>query len=248
MARGGSRVCSGAGFRAGREQFLQNIKGQTTGGGIKVFSPNEMVNYASVHDDHCLWDKLLLSTPGVPENLRANMDKLAVGIVLTAQGVPFLHAGDEFLRSKNLEKNSYNSNDPRVNPLDWSLKSTNKEVFEFYRGMIALRKAHPAFRMHDQADVNRHLKFIVDAPDKAVAYLLKDHANGDRWPQILLVYNGNRQAREVAVPGTWTIVANDRKAGMEALGLATNTIQIEACSLVVAHTENRFGPARIERK
>ncbi len=237
----------GAGFRAGREQFLQNIKGQATGGGIKVFSPNETVNYVSAHDDHCLWDKLLLSTPGVPEDLRANMDKLAVGIVLTAQGVPFLHAGDEFLRSKNLEKNSYNSNDPRVNPLDWSLKSTHKEVFEFYRGMIALRKAHPAFRMNDQRDVNRSLKFIVDAPDKVVAYLLQNHANGDRWPQILVVYNGNRQARELKVPGRWTIVADDRKAGVEALASATNSIQVQACSLVVAHTGENIGVARGHR-
>jgi pullulanase len=85
----------------GMERFRLNIKGQSTGrdtSGIEVFSPNETINYASTHDDLCLWDKLQLSAPDVPENLRINMDKLAAGIVLTAQGTPFIHAGDEFLR------------------------------------------------------------------------------------------------------------------------------------------------------
>ena len=227
----------GAGPPAGLAQFQLNLKGQSTGEGIAVVSPNETVNYASAHDDHCLWDKLLLSTPGVPEPLRIQMDKLAAGIVLTAQGVPFLHAGDEFLRSKQLEKNSFKSNDPRVNPIDWSLKSTHQDVFEFYRGMITLRKAHPAFRMADKAAVDRSLGFVPDAPTNVVAYVLGDHANGDSWEKILVIYNGNRQRREVTVPGHWLIVANDKRAGTETLAAATDQIRVDACSLIIAHTE-----------
>jgi len=206
-----------------------------------VVSPNETINYASAHDDHCLWDKLLLSTPEISESLRINMDKLAAGILLTSQGVPFLHAGDEFLRSKNHVRNSYNSNDPRVNPIDWSLKSKHKDVFDFYRGMIHLRKAHPAFRMTEKAAVDRTLEFLRDVPDKIVAYVLRNNANGDSWKNILVVFNGNREARELAVPGNWTIVANDKKAGTEALASTTNTIHVEACSLVVAHSEGPIG-------
>ena len=225
----------GAEPRSGLEHFLLNIKGQNTDGRIEVVSPNETINYVSSHDDHCLWDKLLLSAPDVPEPLRINMDKLAVGIVLTAQGVPFLHAGDEFLRSKNRVKNSYNSNDPKVNPIDWNLKSKHREVFDFYRGMISLRKTHPAFRMTDRAVVDRSLRFLPDMPDKVVAYVLGDNANGDAWKNILVVYNGNRQARDITVPGNWVLVANDRKAGTEPLESASDRIHVEACSLVVAH-------------
>jgi pullulanase len=227
----------GAGPKGGLEQFLLNIKGQSTDGGIEVVSPNETINYASAHDDHCLWDKLRLSTPDVADDLRTRMDRLAAGIVLTAQGVPFLHAGDEFLRSKNLEKNSYNSNDPRVNPIDWGLKAKNKDVCAYYKGLIALRRVHPAFRMADKAAVDRHLEFIRDVPKQVVAYLLRDHANGDPWQKILVVYNGSRQAQDLTIPGNWIIVANDKRAGVESLGLARDRIRVEACSMLVAHAE-----------
>jgi pullulanase len=228
----------------GMERFRLNIKGQSTGKNsesIEVFSPNEVVNYASAHDDHCLWDKLLLSAASVSDSLRINMDKLAAGIVLTSQGVPFLYGGDEFLRSKNRVKNSFNSNDPRVNPIDWSLKSKNKGVFDFYKGMIALRKAHPAFRITDKVAVDRSLEFMREVPSNVVAYILRNNANGDRWKNILVVYNGNADAQELTAPGNWVIVANDRKAGTEPLGSMRDKIHVEACSLVVAHTEENEG-------
>lgn len=217
------------------ERFILNLKGQSTAGGIEVVSPNETINYISAHDDHCLWDKLQLSTPDAPEALRIRMDKLAAGILLTAQGVPFIHAGDEFLRSKNGVKNSYNSNDPRVNPIDWSLKSAHKDVFEYYRGLISLRKAHPAFRMSEKAAVDGAMEIIPNTPGNLVAYFLGEHANGDPWRKILVVYNGSRQAQKLAVAGRWVIVANDEKAGTDPLGSAEGAIQVEACSLVVAH-------------
>ena len=228
----------GAGPPGGLERFLLTIKGQSTDGEIPVASPNETINYDSAHDDHCLWDKLLLSAPDVPDQLRVNMDKLAAGIVLTAQGVPFLHAGDEFLRSKNRMKNSYNSIDPRVNPIDWNLKSKNQEVFEFYRGLISLRKGHPAFRMAQKALVDQNLVLMGNMPNNVVAYTLRNHANSDTWHNILVVYNGNRQAQDLTIPGNWIIVANDKRAGTEPLGSARNQIRVEACSLVVAHTED----------
>ena len=228
----------------GLERFKLNIMGQSTGRdpakNIAVASPNESINYASVHDDPCLWDKLQLSAPDVPENLRINMDKLAAGIVLTSQGVPFIHAGDEFLRSKNLVSNSYNDNDPRVNPINWNLKTQHPEVFDFYRGLIALRKAHPAFRMTDKAAVAAALDFATNMPENLVAYVIRDHANGDSWKNILVIYNGSAQSREVAVKGDWSIVANDRQAGVEQLQTVKDKIQVEPFSLVVAHTDGAY--------
>jgi len=231
----------GAGARfGGAERFELQIKGQSTGKdakSIEVFSPNETVNYDSAHDDLCLWDKLVLSTPDAPDTLRASMDKLAAGILLTAQGVPFIHAGDEFLRSKNLDSNSYNNNAPNVNPIDWTLKAKHRDVFDFYKGMIALRKAHPAFRMSDRAMVNRSIQFLPNLPKNVVAYFTKHHANGDSWGNILVIYNGNRETREVEIAGAWTIVANDKQAGTEPLATASGKIAVEPCSLVVAHNE-----------
>jgi pullulanase len=223
----------------GTGRFLLNIKGQSTGKGrenIDVYSPNETINYASAHDDHCLWDKLRLSAPAASTQDLINMDKLAAGIVLTVQGVPFLHAGDEFLRSKKLVKNSYNNNDSQVNPLDWDLKSSHSDVFNFYKGMISLRKAHPAFRMADRVVVDRSFEFAKDLPPNLVAYLLRNNANGDSWKNILVAYNGSAEARDLNAKGKWAIVASAQKAGTEPLQPASDKIHIEPFSLVVAHT------------
>ncbi len=227
----------------GMERFQLNIKGQSTGrgtDGIEVFSPNETINYDSVHDDLCLWDKLQASAGNLPENLRINMDKLAAGIVLTSQGVPFIHAGDEFLRSKNGVSNSYNDNDPRVNPINWNLKAEHKEVFNYYRGLITLRKAHPAFRMTEKTAVDQAFDFAKSVPDNLVAYVIKNNANGDIWKNILVIYNGSDQGRDITVAGNWIVVANDEQAGTEKLQTAKNKIHVEPFSLVIAHTDGPY--------
>jgi pullulanase len=227
----------------GMERFRLNLKGQSTGrgaDGIEVASPNETINYASAHDDLCLWDKIQVSTANVPENLRINMAKLAAGIVLTAQGVPFIHAGDEFLRSKNRVSNSYNDNDPQVNPINWRLKAQHQEVFHYYRGLIALRKAHLAFRMCEKAAVDQALDFATHVPNNLVAYVIRDNANGDSWQNILVIYNGSEQRRELSVKGHWSIVANDQRAGVEELQTAHDEIHVEPFSLLIAHAEGAY--------
>jgi len=234
----------GAGPQSGgRERFQLNIKGQSTGAGskdIEVYSPNETINYVSAHDDLCLWDKLKVSAPAVPENLRINMDKLATGIVLTAQGVPFIQAGDEFLRSKNLVSNSYDNTDPHVNPIDWSLKAKHRDVFTFYQGMILLRKIHPAFRLTEKAAVDQALDFATNAPDNVVEYVIRNHANGDRWKNILVIYNGSGQSQNLTVSGEWTIVADNQRAGIEKLRTTKDRIHVEPFSLVIAHTDGAY--------
>jgi pullulanase len=227
----------------GMPRFWLNLKGQSTGRdqfSIPVASPNETINYDSVHDDLCLWDRLQLTARDVPENSRIRMDQLAAGILLTAQGVPFIHAGDEFLRSKKRVGNSFNNNDPDVNPIQWSLKATHANVFDFYRGLIALRNAHPAFRMARREQVDAALEFKADVPGNLVIYVIRDHANGDAWRNILVVYNGSGQAHDLTIPGQWTIVANDQHAGVEALQSAKDRIHVEAYSLVIAHTDGYF--------
>jgi pullulanase len=224
----------------GMDRFHLNLKGQSTGRdeeSIAVFSPNETINYDSAHDDLCLWDKLQVSATNSTEAQRISMDKLAAGILLTAQGVPFLHAGDEFLRSKNLNSNSYNDNDPRVNPIDWSLKTKHREVFDYYRGLIALRRAHPAFRMTEKSQVDEALEFAPVTPANVVEFVLKNHANGDGWKTILVIYNGNPEPKDLTVTGDWAIVANDQTAGTETLQTAANKIRVAPLALVVAHTD-----------
>ncbi|MBI4803570.1 MAG: type I pullulanase [Elusimicrobia bacterium] len=166
-------------------------------------SPLEAINYVSCHDNHTLWDRLTLSAAGQPPENRVKMDKLAQAVVFTSQGIPFLHSGEEFLRSKKGEENSYNLPD-EINKIDWTLKKENKGVFAFYRDLIALRKAHPAFRMRTSREVRDNLKFYeelglpVNAP--GIAYALNAAASGDSWTRIAVLINPAGTAQKFALP------------------------------------------------
>ena len=178
--------------------------------------PWQCINYASCHDNYTLYDKLKLSCPDAPEKELNRMSMLAGALVLTSQGVPFLHAGVEMSRSKQGDFNSYRSPDS-VNQIDWSQKSRYKEVFKYYQQLIRLRKEHPAFRMINAEQIRKHLKFSSDYQTGVISYQLVDHANGDIWKTILLVFNGNRNSVKFTIPQTqkWRVVANDGQINLE---------------------------------
>jgi pullulanase len=172
-------------------------------------NPGEVINYVSCHDNHTLFDKLKVSRPDASEEDIEKMDKLATTIVLTSQGVPFLHAGAEMKRSKGGEENTYKKPDS-VNRIDWELKNRNRRMVAYYRELIALRKTHPAFRMQTNEMIRKNLVFLpVDDP-QLVAYQLKEHANNDLWKQILVIFNGASHEGRVALPpGTWKAALRD---------------------------------------
>ncbi len=177
--------------------------------------PDHCVNYAECHDNHTLWDRLLNSNPNAPESDRIKMDKLAIATILTSQGIPFIHAGMEFLRTKNGEENSFDKPD-EINEIDWSRKAKYIKVFNFYKNLIAMRKAHPAFRMTNTADIQKHLQFIeplsfdskvfVKTPN-VIMYSLDGKAVGDKWHRILVILNGNTEGGRFKIPaGKWRII------------------------------------------
>jgi len=171
--------------------------------------PFKTINYCSCHDNHTLWDKLNFTNPEDSEADHIKMDKLANTIVLTAQGVPFIHAAEDFLRTKQGVENSFNSPDS-INQIDWERKSMYREVFDYYQGLIKLRKAHPAFRMTNAEDILKNLEFIETGIPNVVAFILKNNANGDKWKQILVIYNAGKKDEIVKFPfAKWTIVLNE---------------------------------------
>lgn len=181
-------------------------------------SPEMIVNYVSCHDDLCLTDKLAKSMTDADKETRKRAALLAQTIVFTSQGTPFMFAGEEIFRDKKGVHNSYKSPDT-VNAIDWSLKAENKDQFDYYKGLMALRKAHPAFRMTSAEDIARHLVFDKIDNTKTpgvISYSLKDNANGDSWKEIKVILNGSTEAQEVNVPkGKWMIVARDGKIDPE---------------------------------
>ena len=193
--------------------------------------PTQMMAYVSCHDDMCLTDRLRASIPTLSGNSTASgssslpsgslysdaaavsealirLDLLAQTAIMTSQGVPFMLAGEELLRTKQGVHNSFESPDS-INQIDWQNKERYPQVFKYYKDLIALRHHHPAFRLGDAHLVRKHLVFL-DAPQGVVAYLLKDYAGRDDWRNIVVILNANSTEATVAIPkGMYTVVCKD---------------------------------------
>lgn len=183
-------------------------------------NPTEQISYVSCHDDMCLVDRLKASIPSltdknIPEKERTaeliRIDQLAQTAVFTSQGVPFILCGEEMLRDKKGVHNSYNSPDS-INHLDWNNLQRYPQLFTYYKNLILLRKNHPAFRLATGDKVRQHLEFLPAVNSKdvkqdcLVGFLLKDLQGIDAWKTIVVIYNFNKEAKEMAIPeGNYTI-------------------------------------------
>lgn len=164
-------------------------------------APGNIVSYAECHDNHTLWDKLAISATDATAVERKEMHKLALSIVLTSQGISFLHAGTEFLRSKKGVENSYNAPDS-INEIDWFLKTKNKDVFTYVQQLIKMRKAHPAFRMQTTEQIQKNLTFIsVEDSQNIVGYQLNGAAVYDNWKNIQVWFNGSNKEKIIPIKG-----------------------------------------------
>ena len=184
-----------------------------------ALSPTQVINYVSCHDDLMLTDKLRhsMTSPAETDSVRKRAARLAQTIVFTSQGTPFMWCGEEIFRDKKGVHNSYKSPDS-INAIDWHLKAVNADQMEYYRQLIALRKAHPAFRMTSADDVARHLVFDSTDTPNLISYSLRDNANGDSWREIKVVFNGSEEVRNVRIPkGDWTVIADDGRLDAEGL-------------------------------
>jgi pullulanase len=151
-------------------------------------TPSQVISYCECHDNNTLWDKLGLSCPGASVEDREKMQRLALTIVLTSQGIPFLSEGTELLRSKNGIDNSYNAGDS-INAIDWSTKQQHLPLVHYVQGLIQMRREHPAFRMTTAEQISRYLHFET-APPGCIAYTLNGAAVGDSWKSIYVAFNG----------------------------------------------------------
>ena len=138
--------------------------------------------------------------------------------MFTSQGVPFIYAGEEVMRDKKGVHNSYESPDS-INVIDWTRKLQHADVFAYYKGLIQLRKNHPAFRMGNADLVRKHLAFLPVDGSNLLAYQLKDHANDDAWKEIIVVLNARKQAAKLTIPeGKYTVVCKDGLINEKGLG------------------------------
>ena len=199
--------------------------------------PTQMISYVSCHDDMCLADRLKATLPA-DANIaeRVALHKLAETFVFTSQGVPFIFAGDEVMRDKKGVHNSYNSPD-NINTIDWKQKTTYREVFDYVKDLIALRKAHPAFRMGDADMVRKHMEFLPVEGSNVIAFILRGNANGDHWKNIIVAFNSRKEPAKIAIPkGTYTIVCKDGKINQNGMGKVNGeSLIIPAQSAMIIH-------------
>ena len=203
-------------------------------------SPSQSINYASCHDNLSLFDKLTLSTPDATVEDRIRMNNLAAAIYMTSQGVPFMQAGEEMLRSKptedgSFDHNSYASSDA-VNSLKWDNLNdeTYQDVYEYYKGLIAFRKAHSALRMTTAEEVEANITIVKGLSNEVTAFQISGNANGETSEGLFVIFNPDTEQNTVTLPeGEWVIYINGEDAGTTALGTAEGEVTVEPISAMV---------------
>ncbi len=170
--------------------------------------PAQTVSYCECHDNHVLFDKLATSAKEATPEDRENMHRLALSIVLTSQGISFLHAGTEFLRSKKGVENSYESPDT-INSINWDLKTRHAGTNAYISALIKLRKSHPAFRMSSAEHIARNIRFAEKMPEGIIVYEIDGKAVGDSWSKIMVCLNGTFSPVTLPLPGKWEQFIHD---------------------------------------
>ncbi|MBO0960334.1 type I pullulanase [Neobacillus sp. MM2021_6] len=203
------------GFALGNDHHLDAAIEVITGSigltkrGTRLFNePYQSVNYVECHDNHTLWDKLQACFPDVDEETRMKYHRLATGIVLLSQGIPFLHSGQEFFRTKFGEGNSYRSTD-LVNQLDWDRKSQFKENVEYIKGLIQIRKTFSCFRMRTSKEIHSQIH-LLSFPAPVVGFLFKKNHK-----EVIIIINPSTIKQIIHLPdGEWSVLVNQKNAGI----------------------------------
>ena len=194
-----------------------------------------MINYVSCHDNLTLWDKLQISRPDCDAGVRLAMNRLAAAMVFTAQGVPFFLGGEEFARTKpagkngEISENSYNlPYETNVLRYDWS--DGQKGLQQYYRGLIAFRKAHKGLRMTDAEEIRQNILFMEMTSEQTIAFTI-------RQPEetLLVAYNASGRKETLLLPDdrTWTLYIDDLHAGTRPIGSVHSNMELPATGCVV---------------
>ncbi len=212
--------------------------------------PTQTINYSSCHDNNTLYDRLKVSRPDASEEEIILMNNLAAAITITSEGVPFIHAGEEFLRSKPIydkdgnltgyDHNSYASGD-EINGIKWNTldEADKQQVFDYYKGLIAFRKAHAALRMTTAKQVTENILAIDGLDANVTAFAINGGVNGEVSDGLFVIFNANEEATEVTLPdGKWNVYVNAEKAGTEVLDTVTGKVSVDGISAMVLVQED----------
>lgn len=263
------------GFVNGGKGLEKKILGAVCGwrknqGSFRPKSCSQVVNYISAHDNLTLWDKLVLSMHGgcgknneyrecsgqvsdasvfltrYEDVFKAN--KLAALICFTCQGSLFLQAGEEFARTKLGDHNSFRSA-PEVNMLDWKRRTEYRDLLEYYKGLIRLRKRLPGLYDKSAQAAGRITDEKVQAPG-IVSFQVDNTGTPSSWRKLFVIYNSQNQDALVRLPeGRWTVLADGDAADCqkEAELSADGCVCVKAVSGMILGCEDAAAEVLIER-
>ena len=205
--------------------------GLTASADSRLTTPSRVVTYADAHDNLCLWDKLVFTNGGdvydVYDATNLAELRLVETAMLVSQGMQFQVAGTEFARDKDGDHNSYNAPDT-VNAIDWNVRKINAESANYYKGLIAIRKAFSPLT----DSVNHYpINNIVDytgGSNSLIAYTISNVEAGE-WSQMAVILNNAAYAKTVSLPaGDWSLIADGQQAGLISLGTCSGSYTVPA--------------------
>lgn len=244
---------AGTGIGAFNDHFRDAIKGDRDGGasgfiqtGDRVDgvirglagsiddwakNPTDSINYFAAHDNLTAWDKLLQSVPDASDAERRRMMRFATLILMTSQGHVFMHSGQEMCRTKKGHHNSYNQPDS-INMIEWRRKKEYFDVFEYNRGMIAVRKAHPVFHLKTAAEIRKRIRISKSPTDRCIVYRIDGRGlEGETAQDAMVLLNGESKPTEFKLPpGEWSVYADVKRASIEPLRTLNGKAQLPAHS------------------
>ena len=202
-------------------------------------TPTQSINYLSCHDNHTLFDHITIANPSSNTAERVAMNNLGAAFYLAAQGIPFMQAGEEMLRSKpdsskeyGYNPNSYNAPD-QVNSIKWDNLQNGyvSRTMAYYQGLIAFRKAHPALRMTNASQVQSNITNLSGLDDNVLGYIISGNVSGETADGIIAIFNPNESGTTVELPaGQWHICVNKDSAGVTSLGIVSDSVYVEEIS------------------
>ena len=200
------------------------LNGASSGGSWTVNNAC-VINYMSCHDNMTLWDILELSCKGESVEEMMARNRLGIGIILVSQGTPFFLAGEEMMRSKDGNHNSYNASD-EINNINWEVLTADSNEYQmmlYYKGLIEMRQKYDIFRANSGVSVT-----FSSLPSGGI--VAKYEGNGS---QALVLINPSALADTYTLSGEWKLVANGTQAGADVISTASGAVTVDACSIMV---------------
>ena len=256
LVKGGTFGGVNAGFISGGSASSNDLFACFKGMPSWCTTPSQSINYISAHDNNTLFDHITLvtkDTATVAERIK--MNNLGAAFYLTAQGIPFFQAGEEMLRSKpdatsdtGFNENSYNASD-EINSIKWSdlEKEEYKATYNYYKGLIAFRKAHPVLRLTDSTAVTSSISQIPNLDANVAGYVVKNNeVAGETADSIICLFNANKTSSNVTLPeGNWNVYVNGTTAGTTVLESKSGTVTVDALSAMILVKEGASSAAPV---